>query len=53
MDKALVGMEESAGAVIRRCSVNNVSWKITQNSQENMCWSPFIMKSDSSKDVFL
>ena len=36
MDKALVGMEESAGAVMWRCSVN-VSWKITQNSQENIC----------------
>ena len=33
----LVGMEESAGAVIWRCSVNKVSWKIAENSQKNTC----------------
>ena len=35
MNKSLVGIEESAGAVIRRCSVNKVLRKIVQNSQEN------------------
>ena len=34
MDKTLVGMEESAEAVIRRCSVNKTFWKILQNSQK-------------------
>ena len=37
MDKTLVGMEQSAGAVIWRCSVNMVFRKISQNSQENTC----------------
>ena len=32
MDKSSVGMKE--GAVIWRCSVNKVFWKIAQNSQE-------------------
>ena len=35
MDKTLVGMEESAEAVIWKCSVNKVFWKIAKNSQEN------------------
>ena len=35
MNKTLIGMEESAGAVIRRCSVNKVFRKTVQNSQEN------------------
>ena len=35
MDKVLGGTEESAGAVIWRCSVNKGFWKIAQNSQEN------------------
>ena len=35
MDKALVPTEESAGAVICRCSVNKSFGKIAQNSQEN------------------
>ena len=35
-DKTLVGMEESAGAVIQRCSVKKVFLKkIVSNSQEN------------------
>ena len=34
MDKTLVGMEESAEAVIRKCSVNKTFWKISQNSQK-------------------
>ena len=34
MDRTLVRMEESAGAVIRRCSVNKVFKKIAQDSQE-------------------
>ena len=33
----MVGTKQSAGAVIRRCSVSKVLWKITQNSQENTC----------------
>ena len=37
MNKSLVGMEESAGAVIERCSVNEVFWKIVENSQWNTC----------------
>ena len=37
MDKTLVGTEESAGAVIQRCSVTKVFWKIAENSQENTC----------------
>ena len=37
MNKTLVGTEESAGAVIWRCSVNKVFWKIAQNAQENTC----------------
>ena len=32
MDKTLVGMEESAGAVILMCSVNKVFWKIVENA---------------------
>ena len=35
MDKTLVVMEESAEAVIWKCSVNKVFWKIAKNSQEN------------------
>ena len=37
MIKTLVETEESAGAVIRRCSVNKVLRKIAQISQENAC----------------
>ena len=37
MDKTLVGMKESAGAVIQSCSVNKAFWKIEENSQENIC----------------
>ena len=38
MDKLLAGgMEESAGAVIKRCSVNEFFWKIAPNSQEYIC----------------
>ena len=37
MNKTFVGMEESAGAVIQRCSVNKFFWKILQNLQENTC----------------
>ena len=36
MDKTLVGTEESAGAVIRKCSGNKVFSEIAQNSQENV-----------------
>ena len=36
MDEHLVATEESAGAVIWRCSVNKVFLKIIQNSQENI-----------------
>ena len=64
MDETLVGTEESAVAVIRRCSVNKAFWKILQNSQENTCagvsFNEFsgvetcnFIKSDSSKGVFL
>ena len=31
----MVGMAESAGRVIWRCSVNKVFWEIAQNSQKN------------------
>ena len=34
MDKTLIETEESAGAVIQRCSVTKVIWKIAQNSQD-------------------
>ena len=37
MDKALIGMEESAGAAIQRCSLNKVFWKIVKKLQENTC----------------
>ena len=30
VDKSLFGMEELAGAVLQRCSVNKVLWKIAQ-----------------------
>ena len=54
---------ESTGAVIRKCSVNNVFWIIGENSEENTCaWVSLkkfhvlrhatLLKSDSSKDVF-
>ena len=37
MDNPLVGgMEESAGAVIKGCSVDKVFWK-TENIQKNTC----------------
>ena len=36
VDKTLVETEESAGAVIRKCSVNNVFWKIWQMQDSNM-----------------
>ena len=35
MNKTLVGTEESAGAVIRRCSVNKGLRKIAQNYEEH------------------
>ena len=34
LDKTWVGTEESAGAVIQRCSVHKVFWKIAENSHE-------------------
>ena len=34
MYKTLVGMEESAGVVIWRCSVNKVFWKIAKKIAE-------------------
>ena len=37
MRKTLVGTEESAGAVIQRCSINKVFGKTAENSQENTC----------------
>ena len=37
MVKILVGMEESVGAVIQRCSVNKVFKKIAENSLEITC----------------
>ena len=37
MNKSLIGTEEAAGAVIRRCSVNKVFWKIAENLRENNC----------------
>ena len=37
MNKTLVVTEESAGAVICKCSVNKAFWQILQNSQENTC----------------
>ena len=37
MDKALIGMEESAGAAIQRGSLNKVFWKIVKKLQENTC----------------
>ena len=54
---------ESTGAVIRKCSVNNVFWIIGENSEENTCAlislkkfhvlrHATLLKSDSSKDVF-
>ena len=46
MDKTLVGMEESAGAVIRRCSVNKVFWKVSQNYT---CAGVFLMKFQALK----
>ena len=64
MDKTLVGTEESAVAVNRRCSVNKTFWKILENSRENTCagvsFNEFsgvetcnFIKSDSSKGVLL
>ena len=64
MDKTLVGTEESAVAVNRRCSVNKTFGKILQNSLENTCagvsFNEFsgvetcnFIKSDSSKGVLL
>ena len=35
LNKTLVETKQSAGAIIRRCSVNKILWKIRQNSQEN------------------
>ena len=62
--KILVGTEESAGAVIRRCSVNKAFWRIAENSlRKYLNQSIFLMtlqalrlatllKSNFSKDVF-
>ena len=49
IDKTLVGMEESAGAVIRGCSVNKMFWKIVENSLRKIhrkipYWSLYLMK---------
>ena len=49
IDKTLVGMEESAGAVIWGCSVNKMSWKIVENSLRKIhrkipYWSLYLMK---------
>ena len=35
VNKIFIGIEESAGAFIQRCSIKNFCWKIAQNSQEN------------------
>ena len=37
MHKTLVGTEESAKAVILKCSVNKIFWTIKQNLQEKAC----------------
>ena len=64
MDKTLVGTVKSAGAVIRRCSVNKIFLKNCRKfTGKYLCQSLFLMKfqamrpatllkSDSSKDVF-
>ena len=50
--------EESAGAVVRRCSVDKMFFKILQNSQENTCAGisalrpAALIKSNSSVGVF-
>ena len=64
MDKTLVEMEESAGAVIWRCSGNQVFWKTAKFTEKDLHFSLFsmefqalkpatLLKGDSSKDVFL
>ena len=61
MDKTLVGTEESAGAVIRRCSLNKVFEKMRKIHRIfrslflmkfQALRSATLLKSDSSKDVF-
>ena len=45
MDKTLVGIEESAGAVIQRCSVNQVFMKsCAKLIGKYLCWSLFLTK---------
>ena len=65
MNKTLVGMDESAGAVIRRCFVNKVFLKNNVKfTGKHLCWSLFLMrfqalrpatllKSDPSKTILL
>ena len=67
MDKTLIGMEKSAGAVIRSCSVNKFFWTVVQNPQESTCAGVFfnevstletckfikILKCESKKGVLL
>ena len=36
IDKTLVETEESVGSVIRKCSVNNVFWKILEMQDTNI-----------------
>ena len=36
IDKTLVETEESVGSVIRKCSVNNVFWKILKMQDTNI-----------------
>ena len=50
MDKTLVRTEESAGAVVRRCSLNKVPESLfNEVSGLEIC---NVVKNDSSKDVF-
>ena len=59
INNTLVVTDGSAGAIIWRCSVNKVCWKIVQNLQEKTCTgvsvmrSTTLLKNDSSKGIFL
>ena len=54
MAKTLVGTEQSAGAVIQRCSVNKVFRKVVQFLMKLQALRPATsLKSDFGKGVFL
>ena len=54
VDKSLIGMEELAGAVLQRCSVNKVLWKIAQILMKFQAFRPTtLFKSDFCQGVFL